>query len=221
MPQSKQCAECGATFTRKPRRSHAQWANQTCCTTACANTVRGKQQTKLPSTLRREGERWARWWEQQRRREDQVDLARSMRHQRRLDKATSGAAASRQFIGGSCPDCGDAVVVVRGWWHGSIRCSACTKARWRETHYQRAARYGTTFDVIKPERVFERDGWRCQICRRKTSGKWPSPKSPSLDHIVPMARGGHHIIENLQCACLACNVRKGARSANDQLRLGV
>jgi hypothetical protein len=43
--QTKVCAECGATFTRQQNRSHAQWDNQTCCTLACANAVRAKQQT--------------------------------------------------------------------------------------------------------------------------------------------------------------------------------
>ncbi len=31
----------------------------------------------------------------------------------------------------------------------------------------------------------------------------------SLDHVVPISRGGKSTWENVVCACLPCNVRKG------------
>jgi 5-methylcytosine-specific restriction endonuclease McrA len=39
----------------------------------------------------------------------------------------------------------------------------------------------------------------------------PHPLAPTLDHIVPLARGGHHTRDNTQCAHFSCNTRKGAR----------
>jgi 5-methylcytosine-specific restriction endonuclease McrA len=33
----------------------------------------------------------------------------------------------------------------------------------------------------------------------------------SVDHIYPVILGGSHKRENLQCMCLPCNSRKGAR----------
>jgi 5-methylcytosine-specific restriction endonuclease McrA len=61
--------------------------------------------------------------------------------------------------------------------------------------------------------VAERDGWRCQLCgasvdRERTH---PDPWSGSLDHIVPLARGGTNDFANLQLAHLGCNLSKGAR----------
>jgi 5-methylcytosine-specific restriction endonuclease McrA len=35
--------------------------------------------------------------------------------------------------------------------------------------------------------------------------------SVSLDHVIPLSRGGNHEPGNVQCSHLACNVRKGAR----------
>jgi 5-methylcytosine-specific restriction endonuclease McrA len=73
--------------------------------------------------------------------------------------------------------------------------------------------------VISPDEVFKRDGYRCQLCGIKTRGMVPNPKAPTVDHIVPLAHGGDHSFLNVQCACFACNSRKGASAANDQLRL--
>lgn len=77
--------------------------------------------------------------------------------------------------------------------------------------------------------IFERDGWRCQatICLAKTrrvakSRKWPDPWSASLDHIIPLdpkTGGGSHEPANVQLAHLRCNLTKGNRATNDQLRL--
>jgi len=54
--------------------------------------------------------------------------------------------------------------------------------------------------------VFERDGWICGICRRPVD-----KAAASIDHIVPIARGGAHTYENCQTAHLTCNISKGAR----------
>jgi 5-methylcytosine-specific restriction endonuclease McrA len=37
---------------------------------------------------------------------------------------------------------------------------------------------------------------------------WPHPASASLDHRIPLSKGGSHTAENTQLAHLACNVRK-------------
>ena len=61
--------------------------------------------------------------------------------------------------------------------------------------------------------VFERDGYTCQLCATPLDMGAPprSPLSPSVDHIVPVSRGGVHSYENVQAAHLTCNLSKGAR----------
>jgi 5-methylcytosine-specific restriction endonuclease McrA len=69
--------------------------------------------------------------------------------------------------------------------------------------------------------IFLRDGWVCQLCRKKVNPKLPSTHrfGATLDHIIPVSRGGEHTPANLQLAHLACNSRKKDRSAGEQLRL--
>ncbi len=74
---------------------------------------------------------------------------------------------------------------------------------------------------INPFEVFERDGWVCQLCRKpvardKTA---PHPKSPCVDHIVPLSKGGVHEMRNVQCAHFLCNSRKSDRGEAWQQRL--
>ena len=52
--------------------------------------------------------------------------------------------------------------------------------------------------------IYVRDGNRCQDC-----GKRFSTSELSLDHVIPLSRGGPSTWENVVCACLPCNVRKG------------
>lgn len=55
-------------------------------------------------------------------------------------------------------------------------------------------------------------GGPCGICGEAIDRTLaaPDPLSPSIDHIVPLARGGSDLIANLQPAHLLCNKRKGA-----------
>lgn len=76
-------------------------------------------------------------------------------------------------------------------------------------------------EPVNPFEVFERDGWRCQNCKRKTPRKLRGSyedRAPELDHIVPLAQGGEHSYRNTQCLCRACNAAKSDGSGG-QLRL--
>ena len=55
--------------------------------------------------------------------------------------------------------------------------------------------------------IFLRDENCCQYC-----GKRFGHGSLSLDHVVPRSHGGPTTWENIVCACLRCNVRKGGRT---------
>jgi len=63
--------------------------------------------------------------------------------------------------------------------------------------------------------IFARDSNKCQYCGKK----FPTSEL-SLDHVVPRSRGGRASWENIVCACVRCNVRKGGRTpAEANMRL--
>jgi hypothetical protein len=60
--------------------------------------------------------------------------------------------------------------------------------------------------------VFEKNNWICQLCNRPVS-KLRDKRlvdSASLDHIIPISKGGEHSYANTQLAHLSCNLIKGA-----------
>jgi 5-methylcytosine-specific restriction endonuclease McrA len=58
--------------------------------------------------------------------------------------------------------------------------------------------------------IFARDNNQCQYCGKK----FPTSEL-SLDHVVPRSQGGISTWENIVCACVACNVRKGGRTPKE------
>ena len=102
--------------------------------------------------------------------------------------------------------------------------------RWAKEHpdVQRAGKLrrrarlrGVEVEHVSPVEVFNRDGWTCQLCKEPTPQRLigtRSPRRPTVDHIVPIAKGGAHIYQNVQCVCSQCNCRKSAR-VKGQLRL--
>lgn len=54
--------------------------------------------------------------------------------------------------------------------------------------------------------IFARDENRCQYC-----GQHFPTTELSIDHIVPLSRGGQATWANVVCACTGCNKRKGGR----------
>ncbi len=55
--------------------------------------------------------------------------------------------------------------------------------------------------------IYARDSSTCQYCRKK----FPTQEL-SLDHVTPRALGGKTTWDNLVCACVYCNAKKGGRT---------
>lgn len=55
--------------------------------------------------------------------------------------------------------------------------------------------------------IYARDHSTCQYC-----GKKFSTQELSLDHVIPRSLGGKTTWDNLVCACVYCNARKGGRT---------
>ena len=85
----------------------------------------------------------------------------------------------------------------------------------RGNHRHRARKYGVSYESgITLKRLVQRDGLKCQICggmcdwKDCSWTKYSGPTHPSIDHIIPMAKGGGHTWDNVQVAHMICNSQK-------------
>ncbi len=111
-----------------------------------------------------------------------------------------------------CPQCGEKFTQA----HIRKFCSDVCATRYHRQadRDRRAASRKTTApgQLIYRRRIFERDGWRCGICGEQVDPSLPAIDDfgATLDHIVPLARGGQHVDSNVQLAHWICNRLKGA-----------
>lgn len=85
--------------------------------------------------------------------------------------------------------------------------------------YRRESRIRLAYvEDVSKGRVAVRDKWRCQLCGKRVNKvlQHPHPMSWSLDHVIPIARGGEHSYANTQLAHLVCNIIKRERTLKPQ-----
>ena len=125
-----------------------------------------------------------------------------------------------------------------GSWPGSFhhKCRECQRAdniAWREAnpdywknwqkanadkvlaiaHKRRAQKLSREHEDIDRNRVFAADDFTCKLCGDPLdmAAKFPAPLSPTIDHIIPLNKGGAHLYANVQAAHFVCNSAKGDR----------
>lgn len=78
---------------------------------------------------------------------------------------------------------------------------------------RRARKMGVASERYTRAEIAERDGYCCGLCGGVVDMgvAWPHRESPSVDHVVPLVRGGNDTRANCQLAHLGCNLAKGAR----------
>lgn len=80
-------------------------------------------------------------------------------------------------------------------------------------HRRRSEKFGCEYEAIDPYQIFARDKWMCQICLAPVDQDvtFPHPLAATLDHIVPLSRGGNHEVANVRTSHWCCNRAKHGR----------
>lgn len=60
---------------------------------------------------------------------------------------------------------------------------------------------------LSRQNVFLRDEYICQYCQKRMS-----EKRLTIDHVIPLSKGGRHEWTNVVTACSACNNKKGDKT---------
>ena len=85
------------------------------------------------------------------------------------------------------------------------------------------ARKNGQFDAdIDIYKLIERDGGYCYLCGDDVlfTYHYNDPKYPTIEHVMPIARGGTHSWDNVKVACRECNTRKSTTLIDDFLKGG-
>jgi len=87
---------------------------------------------------------------------------------------------------------------------------------------RRARKRGATVEPVTLAYLLRRDRWTCGLCSRRIprTAIHPHPKSPTVDHIVPLAEGGAHSKANCQAAHFICNSLKSAGGSQQLALIG-
>lgn len=188
---SKTCAFCGHGYETKEKRT-------TYCSLECA---------------KRDYAGWSKSREVAAYVKPYVDRTIKPLHVRTTNRLTSG----------KCKVC-DAWFISQ---HMDVTCSdeckrSYARALKQEHKHRRRARKRLAFvSPVSRKRVFESDGYKCHICGKKTlkTKQVPHPMAPTIDHVIPLSKGGTHEPVNCRTAHFMCNALKGDRGTGDQMLL--
>lgn len=218
------CVACNAEIDRKSRSGTAKYCAE--CKAAALRRTRRRADTKRRPVTRStlythchycKGELPKPRWSARSPARCEA-CKRAWHYEYMRNRTTKRDAAAR------CRDCGKRVNPKRKG--PRMRCADCQlvrrRARYRQyAHERRASINGVGSEDFLSIEIYERDGWRCGLCRRKIRQEltYPHPLSASLDHVIPLVHGGAHSRSNCQAAHLRCNVIKKDKIENVQMAL--
>jgi len=83
-------------------------------------------------------------------------------------------------------------------------------------HKQRAKHYGVKYERVNIESIFVRDAYKCKGCGTDVvRSKKYKPNQATIDHMIPLSRGGTHTRDNLITLCHQCNCEKANKTWNE------
>lgn len=105
----------------------------------------------------------------------------------------------------------------------SLRCCEKAARRNRRHRLRRLEQEGLS-DFIHLSVLLKAYNGRCVscnvVCTESDDTGFSKPTDATIDHIIPIAKGGYHTVDNVQLMCMLCNSKKtDSLTANTQLLL--
>ena len=189
------CKKCGNVFTRS-------WVTIRHGKARCdkCEKARIQEQRDIKQAIKIDREK--RLKDDKRKREEKIEKARFLRY---VEKTHL------------CPVCGG---ITSNRIYCSSECSKKAQNKTREMRRRVRIENALIDKDITLERLYKKSNGICGICGGKcdyndcqdNGGFFITGNNyPTIDHIVPLARGGCHSWDNIQLAHFYCNTAKGAR----------
>lgn len=159
----------------------------------------------------------ARRTEQNREQKERARQAKA--NKRTLDKRISGT----QIAFKECECCGSLFVPHRDAKYCSDECVKKVSNARRGDKRLRRLQNAMEDNDITLQKLYKRDNGKCYICgedcnwedyNRSEEGYFFVGKMyPTIEHVIPLSKGGKHSWGNVKLACWGCNTNKGAKYA--------
>jgi 5-methylcytosine-specific restriction endonuclease McrA len=201
-PAPKHCAICGTEFIPRSR-NHATCSEE-CRQEYARRAYRERERNKY--TEEEKAERLARW-DQARRENFKKALAA------RLEKCPPKSKKPKPMIAGTCVVCGQQFTTLNPAQKTCSKECGRRLANSRKSH--RIKKEQIIDKDITLEALYRRDSGVCYLCGglcdwgdRDKEKNVVGANYPSIDHIIPISRGGLHAWNNVRLAHFRCNVEK-------------
>ena len=100
-------------------------------------------------------------------------------------------------------------------------CQKCNKKNYNlrvrkiSDHIERAKKRNVFYEKINSDVIYKRDGFKCKSCGCDVvKSKEYKPNQATIDHVIPISKGGSHTIDNIVTMCQSCNSIKSNRLIN-------
>lgn len=88
-------------------------------------------------------------------------------------------------------------------------CKPCNTEHSLNYTYRKKSATKTTIKFSKSD-IVKRDGLTCYLCEKTFTADFLT-----IEHLIPLSRGGDHKPENVKLACLSCNCSKNAKTLTE------
>jgi 5-methylcytosine-specific restriction endonuclease McrA len=130
-------------------------------------------------------------------------------------RKTASAAPQRTFRCVTCAACSHTFIAIGL----DATCSRSCSIQWaadkraEAAHRRRARQRNAYRSPVVRSAIYLRDDYTCQLCMKPMdmAAMVPHSYAPTIDHTIPLARGGTHEPSNVQAAHFICNSYKSDR----------
>lgn len=205
--RTETCSGCGAQF---PHRRRGKDANKY-CSKQCPGRSKYAPDNK-----------WTHWWFRTCPHCKELSISIGKKPSKYCSSACRFQASyvpiTAPGYSAKCVECGNEFHVEERQGKGSgiqrsycsLRCYRKVSRRDRKALVRGSRRLG---EVIRFTEVYDRDNGKCHICGLACARQSPVPHPlhPTIDHVVPLSRGGVHSLDNVKIAHFVCNTMKSDR----------